>query len=271
MSARVHARSECPFRRTTRLIGATGRPSVMACRFGRKPRVSTRPEGSRSHARIPRPSTGILARRTPLCAQTARRLVRLSAMTIHVLTATGSQPHSRAIRHASRRRRSMDPMRPLTSTSSVLSSMTSSIRRAGCQEDIDDAPLAVDGERDFGLEQPSIQTGKQPGHRFVHAGVPRIEESAQVGALPADQRVEASPERLGDPPHLSHRDGCEITALGPRNERRGYAGPCRQVRLPPAFAHPDRSQRGADALVIHRASMTSGAHLALTAPRRARA
>lgn len=71
-----------------------------------KDRAATGTAGSRSHDRKVRPSRGNAARRTAACRWTRRQFVFVSATITQALTASGSQPRSRAMRAASRRLRS---------------------------------------------------------------------------------------------------------------------------------------------------------------------
>ena len=97
---------------------------------------------------MPRPSSGNFARSTPAWAASARRFVRLSATTTQLLTASASHPNRVPISRASRRRWSIDPSNPLTSTISVFSSMTRSIRRPGCHARISMIPRSPEIEND---------------------------------------------------------------------------------------------------------------------------
>jgi hypothetical protein len=102
------------------------------------PRVT--PDGQRVHARIAIPSSGNALRSIRWCAARRRRLVVPSDTLIQPLMVRGSQPRSRAICRANRRRRSIEPSRSLMSTSSVLSSMTSSEEDSACQQSRSIAP-----------------------------------------------------------------------------------------------------------------------------------
>ena len=87
------------------------------------------PVGDLIQPRIDRPSSGNAARSVEECACTRRRFVLLSPTITQVATVLASQPRSRATTLARRRFRSTDPIRSLTSTISVFSSMTS---ESGC-------------------------------------------------------------------------------------------------------------------------------------------
>ena len=95
-------------------------------------------DGLLSQPRTVRPSVGNAARSIAAWSATRRRFVRLGATMIQSETFGGAspraiQPRSMATSTASRRFRSAVPTSSLTSAMSVFSSMTSSVRRRGCQ------------------------------------------------------------------------------------------------------------------------------------------
>ena len=116
----------------TRRTGANSRLALVPRVEGRNESAAIAPEGDCSQRPIVRPSTGYAARSIARCAATRRWLVRLSAMTSQTDTAAGFQPRSAATCAASRRFRSSVPTVSWTSTSSVLSSITRSVRLAAC-------------------------------------------------------------------------------------------------------------------------------------------
>src|SRR5438093_6758046 len=84
----------------------------------RKDSAANDADGRRNHPAMVRPSCGNAVRRTARCAVSRRRFERLSARTTHEAIDAGSQPRSRAIARASRRRRPVVSSRLFTSTRS---------------------------------------------------------------------------------------------------------------------------------------------------------
>ena len=114
--------------------------------------------GSRSHARIDRPSAGKAARSIAECAATRRRFVREPETTIHTDTLAGSQSRSLAICAANRRFRSTVPTSSLASEMSVFSSVTRRARLTECQASKSMTPRSPQMEND--TSGASVHSGK---------------------------------------------------------------------------------------------------------------
>ena len=62
-------------------------------------------------------------------------------------------------------------------------------------EDVDDAPLAVDRERDLGLGDPLRQLGHVPRDQLVESGMARVQQPIEVAGSPAGREIDANVER----------------------------------------------------------------------------
>jgi hypothetical protein len=61
-------------------------------------------------------------------------------------------------------------------------------------QDVDDAALAVDRERDFGARHPGGQTAKVTGEELVEGRVASIQEAIELAATPPSDEIHADVE-----------------------------------------------------------------------------
>ncbi len=156
-------------------LGVGRVPLVLRSRsIVQKDRAATGTAGSRSHDRKVRPSRGNAARRTALCRWTRRRFVFVSATITQALTASGSQRS--LARDASRKPAfAVDRSDELLNVGDVglqLDDEQGAPSRMPGQ-DVDDAALTVDRERNLRRKYPAGQCLQVPG------GATRAELSAR--------------------------------------------------------------------------------------------
>ena len=122
-------------------------------------------------------------------------------------------------------------------------------------DDVDDAPLAVDRERDFRRELPGRQRVPEPGgDRVMERRVAGVEQRSRSPARHRGEEVDSNIERGRDGSHGAKRQGVEVTSFEARDRGIGNAGPRRQVPLTPAATVADRPDRRAETSIVHLAS-----------------
>ena len=230
----------------TRRTGANSRLALVPRVDGRNESAAIAPEGDCSQRPIVRPSTGYAARSIARCAATRRWLVRLSAMTSQTDTAAGFQPRSAATCAASRRFRSSVPTVSWTSTSVglELDHQERSARRVP-RQDVDDAALAVDRERDLGRDDPLGQRLEHPRDGIVHRRVAAGEQPVELRAFPPCLEGVPDPELVEDALERAHRHPVEPSALDARDRRLREADKRRRGR--PAESAAGCARRGSTA------------------------
>ena len=159
---------------------------------------------------------------------------------------------SLAMSPARRRLRSTEPMRSFRSTSSVLSSMTSRQRRAGCHARISITPLTIDREGHLGLHLPTGQEPEHPGRGVMHCRVPRVDEATEIAAPPAYDQVKTSVQSSSDRAHFPQRDRGESAVFDPPNDEPRHVRDRCDILLGLPLPNANRSKCDADLLVVHR-------------------
>ena len=154
------------------------------------------PTGSRSQRPMARPWAGKAARSTVACSRIRRLFMDTLPSATHVPIVTGSQPRSRAMRGASRRRRSAVAMRSPISTSSVFS-----LDRGGGLGGPDARRRSRSlraphrwRRRPPARQDPAAASIERCRHRLRHRRVAGIQQSIEVSAAPPKLEVEADLE-----------------------------------------------------------------------------
>jgi hypothetical protein len=127
--------------------------------------------------------------------------------------------------------------------------------------DVDDAALAEDRERHLGHRDPPVEAAKPARHRLVHRGVPGVDDSLEVAAVPADRDVEARSEDARQPLQVSDSYALELAVLDSGDGSRGAAEAGRDVDLPQSLPDPEFSEVEADANGIHAEIVPGGRYL----------
>ncbi len=117
--------------------------------------------------------------------------------------------------------------------------------------DVDDAPLSVHGERHLGFCDPAAELAEDPSYLLVHGRMTRIEQAAQVAALPSDVRVDPCVEGTSHLPYCPEREARQGAPLDSAQRRARHARLRRKVALPPAPALANAPDRGTDLVIVH--------------------
>ena len=127
---------------------------------------------------------------------------------------------------------------------------------------VHDPSLSVDGERHLGFGRPTIHGREQPGDCLVEGGVPGVDESAEITAVPSNGNVDTGIESGGNLADRLDPDGAEATTLdltdrGPWEFRTNA-----EIDLTPTAPHPERTDRESELSIVHDPSVPAGAYLA---------
>jgi hypothetical protein len=118
-------------------------------------------------------------------------------------------------------------------------------------EDVNDAPLAVDGERRLRRDQPSAQTHESARERLVHGRVACVHGTRQFAASPAEVESDIRLDGRRDPGDQLKPQSPDVTALDTGHRDLGRARACGHVGLAKAEPDADAPQRGAELDGIH--------------------
>ncbi len=120
-------------------------------------------------------------------------------------------------------------------------------------QNVDDAAIRVDGERDLGDKGPRRKAvAEPPSHRLMQRGMPRIEQSIEIACAPARHQVHSDIERPGYRSNAIDRHWAGMTALQPRYDGLRHPAPRRQVGLPPATPLSHQPNHRPEPLIVHR-------------------
>lgn len=119
------------------------------------------------------------------------------------------------------------------------------------REDVDDAPLAVDRERDLRGVLPPVETAQVSGNGLVESSVVRVEDAIEISAPPPGDQLERGAQGRGDRTEGPEVGAVDMAAFDERHGRRRNAGRSREIRLAPLATKPQRPEDLADPDVIH--------------------
>ena len=116
---------------------------------------------------------------------------------------------------------------------------------------VDHTTLAVDGEGDLGLEDPSRKRDEPDRKGLVQRRVARVDETPEIPAVPTDRQVQARIERYGDRSNVVDSDPGQSTTFDKLNDGARHDRRDRHLLLRQAASKPDRKETGTDPTIFH--------------------
>jgi hypothetical protein len=133
-------------------------------------------------------------------------------------------------------------------------------------QDVDRSALAEDRKRHLRLRGPAGKAGKPPQDVLHHRCVMRVEEPAELTAVPPRDEITTSVKCCEDPSNDGQRSRVQTSGLE-TGDRRGRDVRCpAQVDLRPAPVHAQRLDCSPDLEVVHDPRMIAGAYARLMGP-----
>ena len=124
-------------------------------------------------------------------------------------------------------------------------------------QDVDDTPLAVDGEGHLRQPGPSGRTSKLPSKRLMQRGVSGIHDPVEVATRPAEPDVDADAQRGCHATERLQWQSIGPASLEPPDDLPPDAGAFGDIDLPLALPGADRAQRLSHPDVVHDRTVTS--------------
>ncbi len=130
-------------------------------------------------------------------------------------------------------------------------------------EQVDDAPFAVDRERDLRCDRPTWQRDHERRHRLGQQRVTEVQHTVEDSASPASGHVDANVQHSSKFAETTQRHLVQVATFDEGDEGLRHTSAGGNVRLAPAAAPTHGTEGSPDTHVIH-AEQPEASHLSAT-------
>ena len=118
-------------------------------------------------------------------------------------------------------------------------------------DDVDDAAIRIERERDFGPSDPPWHRGQPPEGKLGQRGMTRVDNSIEVSVAGARQQLQSNVKGAGDRSQRGDRQFVDPSELDARHGRLRDTGGLGEVSLPQPAADPSEAKDRPEPNVVH--------------------